>query len=183
MSLNDRLNQLTMVFLVAFGLVALGLFYWGIVRGPALATRDDNPRLIEQELRIERGRILDQNGAVLAETIGEPGDLYRLYYQPNTAAIGYYSLRHGVAGIESSYDDVLRGNDRAPWRIWWEELIHRNPVGRDVQLTLEAGLQAEANSALGEYIGSVVMLDACTGDILVLASRPSYDANLLDEEF
>jgi peptidoglycan glycosyltransferase len=183
MTLNARLEQLATVFLVAFGLVALALFYWGVVRGPALSARDDNPRLVEQELRVERGRILDRNGAALAETVGEPGDFERLYDEPATPAIGYYSLRHGVAGIESSYDDVLRGGERTDWRIWWEELIHRNPVGRDVQLTLDAGLQGLANAALGEHAGSVVVLDAHTGDILVLASQPSYDANLLEEQF
>jgi peptidoglycan glycosyltransferase len=183
MTLNHRLEQLTTAFLVAFGVVALGLFYWGVLRGPGLAARDDNPRLVEQELRVQRGRILDRNGAVLAETVGEPGDLDRVYLKPSAPAVGYYSLRHGVAGIESSYDAILRGGERPQWRAWWEELIHRNPVGRDVQLTLDAALQAQANSALGEYAGSVVVLDAYTGDILVLASRPSYDPNLLEEEF
>jgi peptidoglycan glycosyltransferase len=159
------------------------LFYWSLVQGPTLESRDDNPRLVEEALRIERGRILDRNDAILAETAGEPGQVERLYQEPIAPVVGYYSLRHGVAGIESSYDDVLSGRDRGPWIVSWEELLHRNPRGRDVQLTLDAELQALANRTLGERAGSIVLLDAHTGDVIVVTSQPGYDPNRLDEEF
>ena len=183
MTLNDRLQHLTTVFLVSFGLIGLALFYWSLFRGPNLELRADNPRLVEKALRIERGHILDRNGVVLVETVGVPGDFERLYHEPVVPAVGYYSLRHGVAGIEASYDDVLGGHDRNPWQAWWEELVHRHPTGLDVQLTLDAERQALADASLTDYAGSVVMLDAHSGDILVLSSRPSYDPNLLDQEF
>jgi penicillin-binding protein A len=183
MTLNDRLQHLTTAFLVAFGLVGLALLYWSLVRGPILESRADNPRLIEEVLRIERGPILDRNGSLLAETVGVPGDFRRLYHAPMIPAVGYYSLRHGVAGIEASYDDLLRARDRDPWQVWWDELIHRHPTGLAVQLTLDAELQTLADVILGDYAGSVVMLDATSGDILVLSSQPGYDPNLLDREF
>jgi len=97
--------------------------------------------------------------------------------------VGYYSLRHGVAGIEASYDSQLGGRDRNPWQAWWEALIHRHTIGLAVQLTLDAERQTLADAALGDHVGSVVMLDATSGDILVLSSQPSYDPNLLDREF
>ncbi len=98
-------------------------------------------------------------------------------------AIGYYSLRHGVAGVEAAYDLALRGGLGSAWADLWAEFTHRHPVGRDVQLTLEADLQAAANAALAGRAGAAVVLDARTGDILALASQPTYDPNQLDERF
>jgi peptidoglycan glycosyltransferase len=93
-------------------LVAVTLLYWAIMRAPALADRTDNPRLVEAELRIRRGRVLDANGVVLAETIGPQEDPLRYYPVPAIGpAVGYYSFRHGTSGIEQGYDDVLRGEN------------------------------------------------------------------------
>lgn len=51
--------------------------------------------------------------------------------------------------------------------------------GSDIQLTLDAELQAQAADALGEKTGSVVVLDPRDNSIRVLASRPSFDPNQL----
>jgi len=181
--MTDRLQRLNTVFLFLFGIVALALAYWGIIRAPGLLARDDNPRLVEAELRVQRGRILDRNGIVLAETVGELGALERRYHLPAAPAVGYYSLRYGVSGVEAAYDDLLRGRSDNAWDDWLNSLLHRYPVGQDVQLTLDAELQAVADAALGSYRGAAVLLDARSGDILALASHPSYDPSLLDEQF
>ena len=183
--MTRRVQALNAGLAILFGLVALAVAYWGIVGASDLLARDDNPRLVEAELRVQRGSILDRNGIVLAETVGDLGELERVYngfgvYSP---AVGYYSLRHGVSGVEDSYDDVLRGRESDPWRAWWQGFVHRNPVGQDVQLTLDAQVQAVADAALGVSQGAVVLLDARSGDILVLVSHPNYDPNELDAQF
>ena len=122
---------------------------------------------------------------VLAETVGEPGALERVY--PEVAgfsqAVGTYSLRYGVSGVEASYDEVLRGGTGSGWQTWWDGVLHRSPAGRDLHLTLDADLQAAGAKALGESRGAAVVLDARNGDILALVSSPSYDPNDLDEQF
>jgi peptidoglycan glycosyltransferase len=183
--MSGRLRTVNSAFLLLYGAVALALAYWGVVRAPGLLAREDNPRLVEAELRVQRGRILDRNGAVLAETVGEPGALERVYPEVGafSQAVGTYSLRYGVSGVEASYDDVLRGRTASGWQTWWEGLLHRDPIGRDVHLTLDAAVQAAAGNALGQSRGAAVVLDARSGDILALVSRPSYDPNELDEQF
>ncbi len=183
--MTKRLQVLNSALVLLFGLVAFAAAYWGIVAASDLLPRDDNPRLVEAELRVKRGSILDRNGIVLAETRGDPGQLERIYngvgvYSP---AVGYYSLRYGVSGVEDSYDDVLRGRESDPWREWWRNLVHRDPVGQDLQLTLDAEVQAAADVALDDWQGAVVVLNARNGEILALVSHPSYDPNLLDEQF
>ncbi len=181
--MTTRLQRLNTIFLLLFALVALALGYWGVARSSVLLARDDNPRLVEAELRVQRGRIVDRAGARLAETAGEPGNLQRIYQLPSSPAVGHYSLRYGVSGIEAAYDSVLRGRGDDPRADWWEALLHRAPVGRDVQLTLDAELQAAADRALSGWTGAAVLLDARSGEILAMVSQPGYDPNLLDEQF
>src|SRR5512136_2789762 len=114
-----NIRRLAQSILIGFALVAAGLAYWQVVRAPELSARDDNPRLVQAELRLQRGRLLDRHGQVLAYseplTGGEtalPGGsvLLRRYPQPAAVhAVGYYSLRYGTGGAEAAFDARLRG--------------------------------------------------------------------------
>jgi peptidoglycan glycosyltransferase len=178
-----RVQAATRGFLILYGAVAVALVYWSVMRAPDMLARDDNPRLVEAALRIERGRILDRYSVPLAETRGQPGRLERWYATPWSPAVGYYSFRYGVAGIESTYDSVLTGRNGDFWRLWWDELLHRQPGGRDVRLSLDSSLQLAADLALGGRKGAVVVLDALSGDILALVSHPTFEPSRLDEQF
>jgi peptidoglycan glycosyltransferase len=139
-----------------------------------------------REQRIVRGRILDRDGAVLADVdVADDGVVTRRYLVPEAVpALGYASLRYGTAGIEAALDATLRGDrERTAWESWWEELLHRTPRGADVQLTLDAQLQALAQGRLAEARGAAVLMDVTTGEILVLASSPTFDPERLDEQW
>ncbi|HHS98482.1 MAG TPA: hypothetical protein ENK08_11440 [Chloroflexi bacterium] len=173
---------------LGIGLLALALTcgYWSVVRAEWLVAREDNPRRVEYEQRIVRGRILDRQGRVLAGTeVGEHGIVTRTYPVPEAApVVGYASLRYGTGGIEASFDDLLRGEaDRSAWEAAWADLLHRPPVGRDVQLALDADLQRQAMAALAGRGGAVVLLDARTGEVLAMASSPTFDPIRLEEEW
>ena len=87
---KENIQQLSKAVLVSFLLVALALIFWSILRAPTLLAREDNPRLVEAALRLQRGRILDTNNVVLAETVGPADDLRRLYPLPYSGpAVGY----------------------------------------------------------------------------------------------
>ncbi|MCC7107103.1 MAG: penicillin-binding protein 2 [Chloroflexi bacterium] len=47
--------------------------------------------------------------------------------------------------------------------------------GADIRLSLDAGIQAQAAKALGDRIGSVVVVDPRDNSLLALTSRPSFD--------
>jgi peptidoglycan glycosyltransferase len=167
-----------------FALVGAALLYWGIARAPALAARDDNPRVVLSELRIHRGRILDRNGNTLVETVGTPGDYVRRYLYPQAAPVtGYYSLRFGTLGIEASQDATLRGAADDLWQAQWDDWAQRPLRGRDVRLTLDLALQRAADTALGGRRGAVVLLSLPDGGIRALVSHPTYDPNGLDDTF
>ncbi len=94
----------------------------------------------------------------------------------------------GKAGVERVYESVLRGVDGRlsvevdalgrPLRV----LGRKSAVpGRAIVLTLDLDLQRVATEALlatGYASGAVVVTDPGTGEILAMASLPSYDPNL-----
>ncbi len=183
---SQQLQTLNRTILIGFVAIALALVFWSVVRGDILA-REDNPRLFEAEFRIQRGQILDRNDIILAENGGTPARQQRLYPQPDAVtAVGYYSFRHGTAGVEESYDALLRGDFDGFWAKFVRQTLHKPQVGQSVQLTLDAALQATAVSHLNTHSGAILLLDISqpgTADILALASAPTYDPNQLDENF
>lgn len=64
-----------------------------------------------------------------------------------------------------------------------QELGIQSPVsGQPVELTLDLELQKTAEAALGNRRGAAVMLNVKTGEILAMASAPSYDPNLFTRQ-
>ncbi|MCS7178740.1 MAG: FtsW/RodA/SpoVE family cell cycle protein [Anaerolineae bacterium] len=170
----------------ALAILALACGYWSVLRAGWLVAREDNPRRVEYEQRIVRGQILDRNGVVLADaTVSPDGWVTRVYPEPTAApVVGYASLRHGTSGIEAEWDRVLRGEaDRSAWETAWDALLHRPSHGQDVRLTLDVVLQRLAAQSLAGRTGAVVLLDASSGEVLAMASSPTFDPNRLEEEW
>lgn len=97
----------------------------------------------------------------------------------------------GVAGIESMFDDRLRGRAGAK-SVLVNNLGYRQseniwtPVeaGQNIFLTLDLGVQQAADRALSEARsrypqtrGAAVVLDVRNGDVLALSSAPVFDPN------
>jgi len=185
---SSRPHLLRVALLLSLGLVTLaaGCGYWAVARAGWLTAREDNPRRVEYEQHIVRGQIVDRNGVVLAGVeVAPSGVVTRTYPVPAAApVVGYASLRYGVGGVEAAFDQTLRGEaGRSTWEQVRGDLLHRPPHGQDVQLTLDAALQQQAQQALGPQAGAVVLLDATTGEILVMASSPTFDPARLDERW
>jgi cell division protein FtsW (lipid II flippase) len=186
-----RLQQVGFIYLALFLLVGLALVYWSVATGPAILQREDNPRQVEAELRIQRGRILDVEQEVMAYSGGPANRVQRVYPEAGAGpAVGYYSWRYGTAGIEEGFDDVLRGEAPDYWGQFWRETLHRPQIGRDVRLTLHMPKQREAGKILDGQVGAVILLalpDPAAGitdaAILALASHPNYDPNQLEAQF
>ena len=122
-------------------------------------------------------------------------DFARVYPQGSLAApvVGFVGREElhtvGRAGFEHHFDAYLAGepeqylsiNDAVQRRVRLERL-HRGRAGFDLELTLNARLQARCETVLGRALsrydargGSAVVADARTGKILALASLPSFD--------
>lgn len=183
-AVKSRLIVFQLMTMAGFVLVAFALIYWSIISGPNILTRDDNPRLIEEELSIQRGSILDANNVALAETVIQEDGLRRSYpVEGMGPVVGYYSLRHGTSGVEGSYDPLLRGDIDDFWSDFWRRTQHQNQVGSDVQLTIDARLQQMSSSLIGDEKGAVLLFSLPEAKIKAMVSSPSFDPNVLDEQF
>jgi peptidoglycan glycosyltransferase len=179
--MTNNIQRLAQSILLGFALVAVSLLYWQVARAPELTARDDNPRLVQAELRLRRGRLLSRHGEVLAYSEPtETGDtLQRRYPRPEAAHVaGYYSLRYGAGGAEAAYDATLRGELTS-----LDQLLHRPQTGHDATLSVHLAAQRAANRSLGEHRGAVVLLDLITGEVLALVSHPAYDPNTLEDDW
>ncbi len=96
----------------------------------------------------------------------------------------------GDLGVEKSYETILRGRKGveilirdARGRIQgrYDDGAHDiEPVsGRDLKLSLDIRLQEYAESLLVGKRGAVVAIEPMTGEILCMASNPTYDPRLL----
>jgi cell division protein FtsI (penicillin-binding protein 3)/stage V sporulation protein D (sporulation-specific penicillin-binding protein) len=113
--------------------------------------------------------------------------------------IGFtHSENKGGGGVELTMDDYLRGHDgfrfterdrrgaeMVPYR--GQERPARN--GCDVRLTVDLGLQgiveAELDAACKQYrpqMAVVILLRPQTGEILAMANRPNFNANVIKED-
>ncbi len=101
----------------------------------------------------------------------------------------YVGDDYGVAGMEKSFNDELRGRPGVQIMLQNEkgaivrEIEHQDPrKGNDVYLTLDARIQLIAERALRESSpaigrGSVVVMKPSTGEVLAMASVPSFNPN------
>jgi len=112
-------------------------------------------RIDEEELKR-----VDQTNYKGSTHIGKTG-LERYYESQLHGLVGYKNVEVNVQGRE------LRVLDKIP------------PVpGNNIWLTLDARLQVVAEKGLKDYSGSVVVMQPHTGEILAMASMPSFDPNL-----
>ena len=90
----------------------------------------------------------------------------------------------GKNGLEKSYESVLHGRTghqeyeaNVKGRVVRQLGTKPAQDGGNLYLSLDIGLQRVALEALGPYKGAVVALEPSTGQVLAMASKPSFDPN------
>lgn len=188
---NRSVIRTAMIMSTIFCLLSAQLVRIQVVQGNTVANRIaeapngetlSNGRLLNTDLTVKRGQVYDRHGVLLAGSIKENGAWKRIYPEPASAyVVGYFApLTVGTDGLEAARAEVLSGEKSGnAFEQWRRELLHRSREGNDLVLTLDADLQASAQSLLGERPGAAVLLEVETGRVLAMASYPYYDPNLL----
>ena len=121
---------------------------------------------------------------------------YQRFYPAGEVAsqlVGFTNVDdQGIAGLELAYDDWLKG---VPGKKKYIKDLHGEVVrdigvieparpGRDLRLSIDLRLQylehrelRKAVTAIGADSGSIVTLDAHTGEILAMVNYPAYNPN------
>ncbi|MDO9223423.1 MAG: penicillin-binding protein 2 [Caulobacter sp.] len=95
-------------------------------------------------------------------------------------------FRIGRQGVEKAFDVELRGKAGAQKQEVDSQgrVVRQDPggdipatPGKEIRLTLDADIQNRALEVMGEESGAIVLMDCRSGDLLCMASTPSFDAN------
>lgn len=178
--LGPTIGHVGLAITVAFAGLALGAGYWQVLRSPDLSKAPDNPVVIAAARNVVRGQILDRDGKILATSKRDQhGQPYRVYTDRTfSTVIGYASSKFGTAGLERSWNAQLTGVSNGNAIGDALRKFQANPLDpQKLTLGISSPLQRAAMAGLGADRGAVVMLDPTTGEILALASNPTYDAN------
>lgn len=129
------------------------------------------------------------NGTSLAHVLGYVGEI-------NPKQIESYKAKGkifrpgdviGIDGLENTYDEYLRGRDGyrevlvdSRGRFLEQLKVVPPQAGQDLYTTIDLDLQKKAEEMLANSStkrGVIISMEPNTGEILVLASAPSYDPN------
>ena len=131
-----------------------------------------------------RGRILDRNGVVLADTQMTDQGPVRHYADPSLVhTIGFHSDRFGDTNLEAVYDAELRGEKAlSPWDELAPAAVAHPASPQDLVLTIDKRISDAAVQALGNSAGSIVAIDPRSGEVLAMVSTPYFDPNTADAQ-
>ncbi|MYJ52195.1 MAG: penicillin-binding protein 2 [Gammaproteobacteria bacterium] len=126
------------------------------------------------------------HGNLTAHVVGHVGRISPQDRETVSQRGDYSGISHiGKIGIESHYESMLKGQ---PGRSQVEMNAHGRIIrhlsqtlpdtGRALHLSLDIKLQEESMKALEGYEGAVVAIEPKTGEVLAMASVPTFDPNL-----
>ena len=124
-------------------------------------------------------------GPAVGHLIGYVGAASREEYEAEPSPLLLTpGFKLGKDGLEKQFEQVLRGEPgarrsevTASGRIVRDLETREDVQGKPIQLTIDGPLQDYAARRIGLESGSVVVLDCLTGDLLCMASMPSFDPN------
>ena len=177
---NKEFARVTYFFVILFIALMGYLVYFMVVRAKLVVNSPYNQRQDAYADTIIRGSIVDKNGNVLAQTaVGDDGSETREYPYGEVFAhvIGYSDSKLGTTGLESVENFELLTSNAFFLEKLQNEFSEKKNRGDTVVTTLDANLQQAAYDALGSNKGAAIVMEASTGKILAMVSKPAYDPN------
>ena len=191
--MNRQITRLAVTAVVFIGALIVATTYWQTWAVASLADRQDNAIERVAEFTIKRGRILAGDGRTVIATsvprrVNGKTLYFRRYPQRGLFAhvVGYSTQVRSRAGLERAQNDYLtasNANLNTVLETTLDRLRGATIKGNDVVTTLHVRGQRAALETLGGRCGAVVALEPATGRVLVLASSPTYDPNLVERHF
>lgn len=151
---------------------------------------DSKKAFVLEELKYELPGVIIQvrplrrypHGNLAAHVIGYLGEIDR-WRLMKWSDYGYNAGDTvGFGGVEEKFDKMLRQEEGAlsvevDHRGRFVRVLGYKPPrsGKDIQLTLDIKLQKVAETHLGQRIGCVIIMEPASGEILAMASSPSFN--------
>jgi peptidoglycan glycosyltransferase len=191
--LNKQVSHIGIAALVLLSALIVGTTYWQTWANAGLANRQDNDIRLVVQFTIKRGKIYAADGrTLLATNVTNARAGRTLYFRRYPTGpifsdvVGYSTQTRNRTGLEQSYNDYLTGSNAnldTVFRSALDKLKGATVTGNDLVLTIRPSAQALALRLLRGKCGAVVALDPSTGRVLVMASSPTYNPNLIEKRF
>ncbi len=197
--LNARQTKNVKVIMMVYLVLLIGLIgyitYFYLFQAPKIKNMPTNGIMIAQQNNVLRGTIYDAEMEPIAESENTNNGQKRIYPYNDlySAAIGYSSSRYGTTGMEEIYNKQLTTYDPLTLSQYIKKYGIKGAfenrgkdveprIGNSIVTTLNTPLQKTAWEALGDNMGAVVAIQPKTGDVLAMVSKPTFDANNLQQE-
>lgn len=181
--MNKPLRHVSLVVALLFVLLFASTTYIQVFQATSLNADSRNARTIYNEFGKDRGPIVVAGDAIAGSSPSDDSYGYQRSYDPGAMyapITGYYSVVYGFSGIERSLNDTLSGDaDSLFYQRVTDIVSGREPQGATVELTIDPAAQQAAWDGLQGKRGAAVAIDPATGQILAMASTPSFDPNSL----
>jgi peptidoglycan glycosyltransferase len=186
--LNRQIVKLFAFVVVLFGVLVGFTSYWSVFDAKALKEKDANKRPLFEQQQIKRGRILADDGSVIARSVakGHGASLRYVRRYPHGALyghpIGYSFVEQGDTEFEQFHNDQLVGNE-SEFASILDELRGRKQEGNDIVTSIDPEAQRVALAGLeAAGFGAVVAIEPSTGRVRAMASNAPYDPNRVPYE-
>jgi peptidoglycan glycosyltransferase len=190
---NKQVSHIGIAALVLLSALVIATTYWQTWANAGLANRQDNDIRLVAQFTIKRGKIYaSDRRTVLATNVTKDRAGQTLYFRRYPTGpifsdiVGYSTQTRNRTGLEQSYNDYLTGSNAnldTVFRSALDKLKGATVTGNDLVLTIRPAAQALALRLLRGKCGAVVALDPSTGRVLVMATNPTYNANLIEKRF
>ncbi len=152
------------------------------------AIAEAGPILHGVEVDAETTRIYPY-GKTAAHILGYTGEISEEEYQQLQSKGYRRGDVNGKLGIEASLESLLRGQRGgktvevdANGKVIQVIGEQASRMGQELQLTIDIELQKAAEQALGQRKGAIVALNPNNGEVLAMASWPTFDPNMFSKE-
>ncbi len=181
--MNGPLRKVSIFVALMMAALLLNVTWISVVRTDDLNAEPRNRRVRDAEFASDRGAILVGNTPIAITNPAEGSfPFVRTYPEGTTwsSVTGWYSYDYARSELESEYNEELSGTGsiQAVSRII-DLLVGRTRQGANLSTTLDPAAQAAAVKALGSKQGAAIAMNWESGEILALASTPTYDPNRL----
>jgi peptidoglycan glycosyltransferase len=191
--LNRQVSQIGVASLALIAALIVATTYWQTWANAGLADRQDNDIRLVAQFSIKRGKIYASDGRTLLATnverrVGGKTLFFRRYPTGPlfSDVVGYSTQTRNRTGLERSYNDYLTASNANLDTVLdsgLDRLRGTTVTGNDLVLTIRPAAQALARRLLQGKCGAVVALEPRTGRVLVMATSPSYNPNLIESRF
>lgn len=181
--MNNAIRHTWVVSVTMFVTLFAALSIIQVALTEDLNSDPNNTRQIYNDRGAPRGAIT-VDGSPIAESVPAENsnfDYQRVYHDPELyfGITGFFPIAAHPTGLENELNEYLSGHSDSQFFDRMTSMFTGETMeGAQVELTLDPELQRQAYDLIPEgQRGSIVVQEVDTGDIVSLASRPSYDTN------